>query len=113
MWAALAATGLHELVEGLPDGLDTRVAERGLRFSGGQRQRFALARAILRAPRLLLLDEATSALDLPAERSVLAGIRAALPDAAIMLVSHRLEALAICDRLVTLVDGRVVPNAPA
>jgi ATP-binding cassette subfamily C protein len=109
VWAALQATGLRDLVEGLPDMLDTRVAERGLRFSGGQRQRLALARAILRAPQLLLLDEATSALDLTAERTVLAGVCEALPDTAIMLVSHRIEALAICDRLIILDDGRIVP----
>lgn len=106
--AAVAAVGAGDLVAGLPDGLSTRVAERGLRFSGGQRQRLALARAILRRPHLILLDEATSALDLAAEQAVLAGVRAALPMATMVLVSHRPEALAICDRVVTLAAGRVV-----
>lgn len=106
--AAVAAVGAGELVAALPDGLSTRVAERGLRFSGGQRQRLALARAILRRPHLILLDEATSALDLAAEQAVLTGVRAALPTATMVLVSHRPEALAICNRVVTLAAGRVV-----
>jgi ABC-type multidrug transport system fused ATPase/permease subunit len=107
--AALEVADAADLVAGLPDGLDTVVGERGATFSGGQRQRLCLARAVLRRPRLLVLDDATSALDPRVEARVLARLRA-LVDAGgptVLLVASRPAPLAIADRVVFLTDGRV------
>jgi ATP-binding cassette subfamily C protein len=95
-WAALddaAATFAHRL----PDGLDTPLGDRGVRLSGGERQRVALARAMIRRPRLLILDEATSALDYDTEADVLATVRALCPETTVLLVTHRISAIASSD----------------
>lgn len=102
LWAALEQAGARALVEAMPAGLDTPVDERGARLSGGERQRIALARAILRDPRLLILDEATNAIDVATEQTVIAGIRRALPAATILVIAHREETLNGCDRVVSL-----------
>jgi ATP-binding cassette subfamily C protein len=96
----------------MPAGLDTMVDERGIRLSGGERQRVAIARAVLRDPDLLILDEATNAIDVETEASVLAALRRALPDATIILLAHREETLAACDRVITFAPvaaGQPVP----
>lgn len=108
MRAALAAVGADGLVAWDAGGLDMPVGVEATRFSGGERQRLRLARAILRAPRLVVLDEATNALDAAAESDVLSGLRRELPDATIVIVSHRPAALAIADHVVWLEAGRVV-----
>ncbi|MBA4789654.1 MAG: ABC transporter ATP-binding protein [Rhizobiales bacterium] len=105
--AALRRAGASALVARLPHGLETVVGERGVLLSGGERQRLALVRALLRAPRLLLLDEATSAIDPAGEREVMAGLRALDPRPAILVVAHRAETLALCDRVVMLEHGVV------
>lgn len=102
LWQALEKAGAAALVEAMPAGLDTPVDERGARLSGGERQRIALARAILRNPRLLILDEATNAIDVATEQTVIAGIRRALPHATILVIAHREETLNGCDRVVSL-----------
>lgn len=104
LWRALAQAGAADLVAAMPDGLDTRVEERGTRLSGGERQRIALARAILRAPRLLILDEATNAIDVATEQRVIANLRQALPDATILIIAHRDETLRACDRVIALAE---------
>lgn len=98
---------LESFVAGLPDGLTTRVGERGARLSGGERQRVGIARALYDRPALLVFDEATSALDAATERALIDALRED-PDApALLLVTHRLDTLRSCDRLIFLRGGRL------
>jgi ABC-type multidrug transport system fused ATPase/permease subunit len=92
-------------VEQLPSGWDTVLGERGVTLSGGQRQRIALARALMRRPRVLLLDDATSAVDPIIESEILTGLRR--EQATLLIVAHRLSTIALADRVVFLDDGRV------
>ena len=107
--AAVRTAQLEELVAALPEGLDTRVGERGVRLSGGQRQRLALARAIYRDKPLLVLDEATSALDEATERAVLGALnQLQRRGVTIVIIAHRSSTLAGCDLVVRLEAGRIV-----
>ncbi|WP_158289334.1 ABC transporter transmembrane domain-containing protein [Paenibacillus flagellatus] len=107
---AARAAGIHETIVGFRDGYDTFVRQYGDSLSGGQRQRIALARALLRKPRILFLDEATSALDPDTERSVNETIVALGRDMAIVSVTHRLAYAALSDRIVVLDRGTVVES---
>ena len=109
MWSALALAGAEDFVRATPGGLDTIVGERGALVSGGERQRIALARALLRRPRLLILDEATSALDIAAERRILENVRRLTPPPTIIVIAHRPESLTICDRVLRFENGRLAP----
>ena len=102
MHEALDLAGAGELLGGLEQGLDTRIGERGVLISAGERQRLALARAILRRPTLLILDEATNAIDVASERAVLAGIASLRPRTTILMVAHRRESLSLCDCLLEI-----------
>lgn len=105
---ALAQAALAELIRRLPRGLDTEVGERGVKLSGGEKQRLALARALLRRPRLLILDEATSALDADNHRLVLDSIRALHGCMTVLVVTHRHEELAgLIDGVVRVEQGAV------
>lgn len=106
--AAIEAAELAAFVDGLPDGLDTRVGERGLKLSGGERQRVGIARALLADPRLLILDEATSALDSRTEAAIQATLRKARAGRTTLVVAHRLSTVADADRILVLKAGRVV-----
>jgi ATP-binding cassette subfamily B protein len=106
-WAARRA-GLDRDLEGFPEGLETRVGEGGLTLSGGQRQRAALARAVIRAPRILILDDSLSSVDAETEQQILSGLGALTRQRTTLLISHRLAAVARADRIVVLRDGRVV-----
>jgi ATP-binding cassette subfamily B protein len=105
--AVARATLLHDLIRRLPDGWHTQIGEGGVRLSGGQRRRIALARAILRDAPVLLLDEPTSGLDAESERAVLAALDRAAEGRTVLSVSHRLGLAARADRVVVLDGGRV------
>jgi ATP-binding cassette subfamily B protein len=110
--AAARATRVDELVERLPDGWETQIGEGGVRLSGGQRRRVALARAILRDASVLLLDEPTSGLDAASEQAVLDALDHAAEGRTVLSVSHRLSLAARADRVVVLDGGRVVEQGP-
>jgi ATP-binding cassette subfamily B protein len=105
---AVRAVGLVELIESLPDGLDTVVQERGQSLSSGERQLLALARAFLAQPRVLVLDEATSNLDLRSERRIEEGMRRLLAGRTAIVIAHRLSTIRGANRIVVLEQGRIV-----
>lgn len=103
--AALEKASLKEFVMSLPDGLDTRVGERGIMLSGGQRQRVAIARALYSEPQILVLDEATSALDTETEAAVMDAIESLQGMITMVIIAHRLTTLRQCDRIYRIEDG--------
>ena len=105
VWAALRTAQADGFVAALPDGLDTVVGERGTSLSGGQRQRLALARAVVRRPRLLVLDDATSAVDPQVEQRILDGLRGG--EGTVVVVAYRRATIALADEVVFLEHGRV------
>ena len=98
---------VHDFVMALPEGYATRVGERGLKLSGGEKQRVAIARTILKNPPILILDEATSALDTRTEREIGAALRAVSRDRTTLVIAHRLSTVVDADEILVLVDGRV------
>ncbi|MFJ8033631.1 ABC transporter ATP-binding protein [Streptomyces sp. NPDC096032] len=108
LYAAAAAAQIHDHIAALPDGYDTVVGERGHRFSGGEKQRLAIARTILRDPPVLILDEATSALDTRTEAAVQDAIDALSADRTTVTIAHRLSTVRAADQIVVLDSGRVV-----
>jgi ATP-binding cassette subfamily C protein len=111
MWDALGLANAEALVRGMEHGLDTVVGERGTLMSGGERQRLALARAMLRKPRLLILDEATSAIDIAGEHTILQRLHALTPRLTIIIVAHRNESLEYCTRVLRFEAGQVVDDS--
>lgn len=107
VWEALAVARADTFVRALQDGLDQPVGERGGSLSGGQRQRIALARAIIRRPRLLVLDDATSAVDPSVERAILTRLRDAREGMTVLVVAYRMATIALADQVAHLEDGRV------
>ena len=105
--AAARAAQVHDFVQRLPDGYDTMVGERGLKLSGGEKQRVAIARTILKDPRILILDEATSALDTRTEVDIGAALQNASVDRTTLVIAHRLSTVVDADEIIVLVDGRV------
>jgi len=110
--AAAKAANIHEEILGFPGGYESDAGERGAMLSGGQRQRVAIARVLLRDPRILLLDEATSALDTESERLVQQAVDRLAEGKTCLIVAHRLSTLTTCDRIVVLDEGRVVEEGP-
>jgi len=108
VWSALRLAQADRFVAALPGGLDSVVGERGATLSGGQRQRLALARAVVRRPRLLVLDDATSAVDPEVERRILAGLRQAALPATVVVVAYRRATIALADEVVYVEHGRVL-----
>jgi thiol reductant ABC exporter CydC subunit len=108
---ALVRVRLAAWVDGLPDGIDTLVGEEGRRLSGGQRQRLVLARALLRDAPVLVLDEPTAHLDAATAEALMADVFSAAGDAAVLLITHRVEGLDAVDQVVALDAGRVTPSA--
>jgi ATP-binding cassette, subfamily B, bacterial len=105
---ALELANATRFVEALPEGLDTPLGERGATLSGGQQQRLALARALVRRPRLLILDDATSAVDPTVEVAILRGLRRAALPSTVVVVAYRRSSIVLADEVVFVEDGRVV-----
>jgi ATP-binding cassette subfamily B protein len=110
VWAALRVAQGEGFVAALPDGLDTRVGERGASLSGGQRQRIALARAVVRRPQLLVLDDATSAVDPSVEQAILAALRDTSRGTTVLVVAYRMATIALADDIIYVEQGRVVDS---
>ena len=108
LWEALRKARLDELIESLPDGLDTVVGERGYRLSGGERQRLTIARLLLARPRVVILDEATAHLDSTSEAAVQAALSNALEGRTALVIAHRLSTIRQADAILVIEDGRVV-----
>lgn len=107
IWAALEQAQLKEFVHGLPEGLDTRIGERGVRLSGGQRQRVGIARALYTNPEILVLDEATSALDHETESAVMESIEHLLGHKTMIIIAHRITTVRNCDVIYRVDKGHI------
>ncbi|WP_431230911.1 ABC transporter ATP-binding protein [Mycolicibacterium psychrotolerans] len=108
MWSALRVAAADDFVRAHPDGLDMRVAQGGINFSGGQRQRLAIARAVIRRPAIYLFDDAFSALDVHTDARVRAALREESDDATVIIVSQRISTVMHADTIVVMDGGRVV-----
>ena len=108
LWQALEIAQIDDLVAGLPAGLDTVVGSRGQRFSGGEQQRLAIARTVLRDPKIIVLDEATSALDNDTERELQAALDALAAGRTTLTIAHRLSTIRDADQIAVLDHGRIV-----
>ncbi len=106
--AAAKAARVHDFISSLPDGYETTVGERGLKLSGGEKQRVGIARTLLKNPPILLLDEATSALDTETEREIQTELKAMGQGRTVVTIAHRLSTIADADRIVVLEDGIIV-----
>jgi ATP-binding cassette subfamily B protein len=99
---------IHDFIMRLPDGYDTQVGERGLKLSGGEKQRVGIARTLLKNPPILLLDEATSALDTETEQEIQGALARAAEGRTVLMIAHRLSTVADADRIIVLEDGHIV-----
>lgn len=105
--AAATMAGAHDFILELPEGYDTQIEERGANLSGGQRQRIAIARALITNPRILIFDEATSALDAESEAIIQANMRSIVRGRTVMIIAHRLSAIRLADRIITIENGAI------
>jgi ATP-binding cassette subfamily B protein len=108
--SAAKIANAHQFITQLPEGYDTWVGERGVNLSGGQRQRIAIARAVLRNPRILILDEATSALDSESEALVQEALERLMADRTVFIIAHRLSTVRRCDRILVFERGQIVES---
>jgi ATP-binding cassette subfamily B protein len=108
MWEALRGAQVADVVRALPDGLDTIVGDRGYRFSGGEKQRIAIARLLLKRPSIVILDEATAHLDSESEAAVQRALAAALEGRTALVIAHRLSTVRDADEILVLDEGRIV-----
>lgn len=108
VYAACKAASIHDKILTFPDGYDTKVGERGLRLSGGEKQRVAIARTILKDPKIILLDEATAALDTDTEEHIQDALRTLANGRTMLIIAHRLSTITMCDQILVLHDGQVI-----
>jgi ATP-binding cassette subfamily B protein len=106
--AACRAANIHGFIAGLPDGYETVAGERGYRLSGGEKQRVAIARVILKDPRILVLDEATSALDSQSEALIQAALERVMQGRTSLVIAHRLSTILAADVILVMDDGQLV-----
>ncbi len=99
---------IHDFIRALPDGYDTEVGERGLKLSGGEKQRVAIGRALLKGPAILMFDEATSALDTKTEREIQMSLDEVSKDRTTLVIAHRLSTVVGADEILVIEDGRIV-----
>lgn len=107
VYAACKAASIHDKILSFPDGYDTKVGERGLRLSGGEKQRVAIARTIIKDPRIILLDEATAALDTETEEHIQEALQTLARGRTMLVIAHRLSTITMCDQILVLHEGRV------
>ena len=105
---AARLASVHDFVSSMPDGYETRVGERGLKLSGGEKQRVAIARTILKGPKILLFDEATSSLDTNTEKEIQASLREVAENRTALIIAHRLSTIIDADEILVLNEGRIV-----
>lgn len=110
VWEALRAAHVDDVVKNLPGGLDAPLGERGANLSGGQRQRLAIARALVRKPRLLILDDATSAVDPGIEQAILASLRTQGAGTTVVMVAYRMSSVALADHVIHIENGKIVDS---
>jgi ATP-binding cassette subfamily B protein len=110
LWTALEGARIATLVRSLPEGLDTVVGDRGYRMSGGEKQRLAIARVLLKGPGIVILDEATAHLDSESEVAVQHALDTALSGRTSLVIAHRLSTIRSADRILVIDDGRVVES---
>jgi ATP-binding cassette subfamily B protein len=106
--AAAKSAQIHDFITALPQGYDTPVGERGLKLSGGEKQRVGIARTLLKNPPILLLDEATSALDTETDASIQDALQRAGEGRTVITIAHRLSTIADADQIIVLQDGEIV-----
>lgn len=111
VWNALREAQMEEFVRSLPEGLDTRIGERGVRLSGGQRQRIGIARALYKNPSVLIFDEATSALDNETEAAIMESINSLHGKKTMVIIAHRLHTIEGCDRVYRVKDGKIIVDS--
>src|SRR5690606_14710688 len=99
---------VYENILGFPEGLRTRVGERGITLSGGQKQRVSIARAIIRDPRILILDDALSAVDTKTENTILNSMKRIMEDRTSIIISHRVSSAKLADKIIVLAEGEIV-----
>lgn len=107
VYAACKAASIHDKIMGFPDQYEAKVGERGLRLSGGEKQRVAIARTIIKDPRIILLDEATAALDTETEEHIQEALKSLARGRTMLIIAHRLSTITMCDQILVLHEGRV------